>query len=454
MQEEVVTLQSAEMVSGVSESAPSNQDVTQDRVATGLSETSSTSTPGSQENRWALSNRSREQANNPGRVRQAEYQARRIAALRRELQRMRTGIERVMSGLQELGEHLPESQDAVRRSTNLDHRLEAIQSRLGETANDDSTVDTPVPNNQQSLGSLSNSVSPVHQLAIDASQSNRTLPSSGENAASTLDRQLNMVVAELEQAHRSYDEASQARQAREYEIRAVSGRLRRLRREMQILEQNTRIFGSREEVERQGPDYESPIANMFNRAYSWRARAQEEERRRRQHSTEIVEATTYGTEDTLNVDSTLEANRALSYPFGVDFATYSTDLPDGDVERDQDRSQAGGDSLLSNPARLYAVAALAQESWGRIGNSTALPRRLQLVAPQLNDLGWHSGSRRGWGERDPRTHHAVDEPGGVPRVEIGDEDDESDLEEEIKGLDDDDGRPAPRSDEEMTLMME
>lgn len=464
IQDGALSPQSAEVPPGVSESAPSSQDLTQDRNGTGLSETSSTSMSAPHAERRALSNRPREQANDPDRARQAEYQARRIVALRRELQRMRTGIERVMSGLQELGEHLPESQDAVRRSTNVDHRLEAIQNRLGGTANDDSAMDAQVSNTQQSLDSPSNRVSAVQQLAIDDSQVNTTLPSSGENAISTLDRQLSLAVADLEQARRSYDEASQARQACENEVRAASARVRRLEREKQILEQNTRIFGSREEVERQGPDYESPIANMFNRAYSWRARAQEEERRQRQHSTEIVEAINHGTEVTLDVDRTLEANPAPTYPFGVDFADYSMDLRDEDVGRNQDRLQAERGSPLSMRSRLYAAiherrlhdehqAELAQQPWDRIGNSIALPHRLPLVAPQLNNA-WQFGSPVGRGERSRRAHWAVDEEGGIPTVEIGDEDDESDLEEEIKGLDDDDGRPAPKSDEEMTLMME
>lgn len=177
-----------------------------------------------------------------------------------------------------------------------------------------------------------------------------------------------------------------------------------------------------------------------------------------------MEAINHGTEVTLDVDRTLEANPAPTYPFGVDFADYSMDLRDEDVGRNQDRLQAERGSPLSMRSRLYAAiherrlhdehqAELAQQPWDRIGNSIALPHRLPLVAPQLNNA-WQFGSPVGRGERSRRAHWAVDEAGGVPTVEIGDEDDESDLEEEIKGLDDDDGRPAPKSDEEMTLMME
>ncbi|KAK0902268.1 hypothetical protein LTR91_019080 [Friedmanniomyces endolithicus] len=66
------------------------------------------------------------QAMVPAVNRNREYQARRIAALRRELHRMRNGIERVISGLRDLGEAVPEHAEATNRLTELGSTLDEI----------------------------------------------------------------------------------------------------------------------------------------------------------------------------------------------------------------------------------------------------------------------------------------------------------------------------------------
>ena len=59
--------------------------------------------------------------------RNREYQNRRIAGLRRELQRMRSGIERVIAGLRELGEFVPQPTEATGGLANLGMTLDNLE---------------------------------------------------------------------------------------------------------------------------------------------------------------------------------------------------------------------------------------------------------------------------------------------------------------------------------------
>lgn len=397
--------------------------------------------------------------NGRNRAMQAEYQVRRIAALRRELQRMRNGIERVMAGLNELGEHLPESQDAIRRSTNLDQRLESIQNRLEGTPNNEVPVDLQQAPDRPSSMARSAGTTAAQRLAPDASQYNTSIPPPGETLLATLNRQLDLASADLEEARRTQDEDGRIQQTRESEVRLAAARVRQLEQDKQILEQNARIFGSREEVERLGSSYESPIANMFNRAYVWRARVQEEERRRQEPSTGSPEAAMHGPETAIDGGGIAAVQRALADSNVAQTAGSTTNPRLGEA------GSADLDRLILMQSRLYRALGergvhsnhqtdRVQELHNTTGNGFPPSLTITSRATTLNDpwqLGAPSGARES-SRREFSMGYTVEVISAVAHT--GDNNGGSSAEERTGGLDDDDGRPAPKSDDEMTLKME
>lgn len=396
--------------------------------------------------------------NRQNRAIQAEYQARRIGALRRELQRMRNGIERVMAGLNELGEYMPESQDAIRRSTNLDQRLETIQDRLDGTSDNGVPVGLQQATNRAPSAARSLEMTAAHRLATDNSQYNTSIPPPGETLLATLNRQLDLASASLMEARRTRDESSRIRQVRESEVQLAAARVRQLEREKQILEQNTRIFGSREEVERLGSDYESPIANMFNRAYVWRARVQEEERRRQEPAMAIAEAAMHGPETTIDVEDITAVQRASAYSNIAHNAGSAANPRPGEAE------PAGLDGLISMQSRLYRALGepgvhneQQAEQVREIHNTTGAryhPLVTYTPSGPIRYNPWQLGAPSDASERNRREFSLGHTVEVVPAVENGENHGESEPEERSKGLDDDDGRPAPKSDDEMTLKLE
>ncbi|TKA60016.1 hypothetical protein B0A49_12086 [Cryomyces minteri] len=177
-------------------------------------------------------------------TRNPEYQARRVATLRREMFRLRNGIDRVISGLRELGEMVPESSQATNRLTELGQTLDRIS---------DST------DNPRQL---------QHELPLGNSLDDRY------NAASDRLDVLHQRVREARQAHTA---AAEELEETRLDARRAGEALRRLARAQQITDGYTRFFGTREDIERQGDDYESPIGGMFTRAWE-RFRVAEEVR--------------------------------------------------------------------------------------------------------------------------------------------------------------------------------
>ena len=97
-----------------------------------------------------------------------------------------------------------------------------------------------------------------------------------------LSEQVRTAQLERDRIKREYDVASeQLRRLRELQAQyVVTVRQREeAAHAAQIHEQNVRLFGTAEDVERQGADYESPISGLFNPYYS-RFRAREDARRR------------------------------------------------------------------------------------------------------------------------------------------------------------------------------
>nr|POF14277.1 hypothetical protein CFP56_03301 [Quercus suber] len=195
--------------------------------------------------------------------RNQEYQARRVAALRRELSRMRNGIERVLSGLRELGEEVPGPVEATRQLTELGHTLDTI-----------------------------NGV-PSQEAAVRAINSVNTLTS--DTRTTHPDRTLANVQARIDSARQHVDEARRARDQAaseldlaDQEFRTSQQRLQQLQREQRTTENYIRLFGTREEMAAQGENYESPIGALFSRAYD-RFRAAEQVRQDERTLRQVLE---------------------------------------------------------------------------------------------------------------------------------------------------------------------
>lgn len=208
------------------------------------------------------------QAMTPAGTRNREYQARRVAALRRELQRMRNGIERVISGLRDLGENVPDSSEATGRLSELSRTLDTIS---GTPSHEDAE----------------RAINSVNELARNTNQSQP-------------DRTLANIQVRVEEARTHFNEARRARDQAaseldlaESDFRRSQQRLQRLQQEQRTAENYVRIFGTREEMMAQGENYESPIGGMFSRAYD-RFRAAEEVRREERTLRQVLDDETRG----------------------------------------------------------------------------------------------------------------------------------------------------------------
>ena len=199
----------------------------------------------------------------PAGTRNRDYQARRVAALRRELHRMRNGIERVISGLRDLGEEVPDHSEATGRLTDLGRTLDAISGS---------------PSREEAERAISS----VNALANSAGAptSDRTLA----NIQARVDEARN----HLNEARRSREQAASELDLAESEFRTSQQRFQQLQREQRTTENYMRIFGTREEMLVQGDNYESPIGSMFTRAYE-RFRVAEEVRRETRTLRQVLE---------------------------------------------------------------------------------------------------------------------------------------------------------------------
>jgi hypothetical protein len=174
--------------------------------------------------------------------RNREYQARRIAALRRELHRMRNGIERVISGLREFGENVPDAGEATGQLTMLGRTLDDIS---GAPSSDQADLTV------RSVNELTRSVA--------ASQSDQTF--------AAMQARVDEAREHVNEARRMRDQAASEFDVAEQEFNTSNRRLQTLQRDQRTAENYTRLFGTREEIQAQGDNYESPVGGMFSRAY-------------------------------------------------------------------------------------------------------------------------------------------------------------------------------------------
>jgi len=183
------------------------------------------------------------QAMNAAGSRNREYQARRIASLRRELHRMRNGIERVISGLREFGENVPDAGEATGRLTTLGRTLDDISG-------------LPPSDHEAELAIRS-----VNELTENtaASQTDQTI--------AAMQARIDEAREHVNEARRMRDQAASEFDVAEQEFNTSNRRLQQLQRDQRTAENYSRLFGTREEVLAQGDDYESPVGGMFSRAY-------------------------------------------------------------------------------------------------------------------------------------------------------------------------------------------
>ncbi|KAF2100743.1 hypothetical protein NA57DRAFT_74341 [Rhizodiscina lignyota] len=175
----------------------------------------------------------------------------------------------------------------------------------------------------------------------DATPNTRNTDTPGEQyparVMSDVER-LNERIAEarvfLTRAREQRDSLSAQLEAKEGEVLAKEERLRRLERDKRRMENFARVFGTREEIERQGDAYESPIGSMFARAYT----------RYRQAEQDRQAAATLGEHlEQADVPTNVEVPGTLTYTApGNEAATGDSnarpsrpDYPDSQLLRDQ-----------------------------------------------------------------------------------------------------------------------
>ena len=319
-----------------------------------------------------------------------EDQFRRVAALRSEVQRLRAGIERVMSGLQDLGETVPDSQDALQHTTNLTTRLGNIEVYLrspGYTVPQGMDFQlTGEPTSAGEYDAPRTSVYPVqhtlqapqlqipqldartyapiqaprrnhrqvHRPLADTLRHSRESPGTQFIDTPPLNPEITIARSRFEQARATEQECRQdLATATEYRD-AATARLaaartcvqecqRSLNRLERLEETSTYIFGSRQEIEQQGNNYESPVAGLFH-TYHGRYQAAEEQRRQERMLPEILAA-----EDRF-VESTEDAFRYLESDTVRTVDEVRQELAQGVTRPRSAERQSVWNRLLSNAA--------------------------------------------------------------------------------------------------------
>ncbi|KAG9600716.1 transaldolase, partial [Aureobasidium melanogenum] len=207
--------------------------------------------------------------------RNPEYQARRIAALRRELLRMRNGIERVISGLRDLGEPIPDHSDTTSRLSELGRSLDAMSVTPSSPNSHSANRETRAP----VVGSVYRDpeLTSVQQRFDEAQRQLEQAQRFRDQAA-----------VEFQLAQASHTETSEILEGAELDLTEHREQVSQLRREQRTAENYARLFGTREDMETQGAEYESPIGGMFTRAYE-RFRVAEEVRQDERTLRQVLE---------------------------------------------------------------------------------------------------------------------------------------------------------------------
>ncbi|GAB7348774.1 hypothetical protein MBLNU459_g7500t2 [Dothideomycetes sp. NU459] len=406
--------------------------------------------------------------------RNREYQERRIAALRRELYRMRNGIERVISGLRELGEMVPDSRAATERLTSLGRTLDVVSASQPPFLSGNATADivdraAPAP--------------PAGHVYRDSSLA------SIQQRFDEAQRQLQQAQTFRDQSARDLQAAQANFDVSETDLAEHREQLSRLRREQRTAENYTRIFGTREDMEREGAEYESPIGGMFTRAYE-RFRVAEEVRREERLLRDVLEdelragaqlsaqipdetpaAANTTHEDQLNEYYTmLRQQDWMQRPTaGSDSANFPTNMLNA-LRSNSDRESRGTESPsvtagvtapqvereTTSPAPAQTPRPTQLE---RLLRNTPEPQRSAIIARMTEN-----GTAQALEESAARSDFSpwrrlVESHPGLPPPSVIDRDSEAESEDEEnrgeQGLDaPDTGRPEPKEDDEMLLKLD
>jgi hypothetical protein len=397
--------------------------------------------------------------------RNPEYQARRIAALRRELLRMRSGIERVISGLRDLGEPVPDQTDTTSRLSDLGRSLDAISIRdlpSSSTHSDSDNRETRAP----IVGSVYRNPELINvQQRFDEAQ--RQLVQA--------QRFRDQAAVEFQLAQASHTETSDILEGAELDLTEHREQVSQLRREQRTAENYTRLFGSREDMETQGADYESPIGGMFTRAYE-RFRVAEEVRQDERTLRQVLEHEQMATGPLFSNDNeephpaadTVYEDRLNEYysmlrqqdwvqnirtPTAND-VTRGSELPSADAPGPSVGSEA--EVVASEQAPAPAPAASQQRSTlERLLRNTPEPQRSSIIA-RMEANGTAAAIRESDNGNYMDVWRRLRDAYAPFRGNWEEESESSEDEDHVRGgLDaEDSGRPEPKEDADMTLKLD
>jgi len=398
--------------------------------------------------------------------RNPEYQARRIAALRRELLRMRSGIERVISGLRDLGEPIPDHTDTTSRLSELGRSLDTMSIRNlppSSTQSDSANREERAP----IVGSVYRNPEFTNvQQRFDEAQ--RQL----EQAQRFRDQ----AAAEFQLARASHTETSEILEGAELDLTEHREQVSQLRREQRTAENYARLFGSREDMETQGADYESPIGGMFTRAYE-RFRVAEEVRQDERTLRQVLEHEQMATGPLFSNDSE-EPHPAADTVYEDRLNEYYSMLRQQDwVQNIRPRTENNGTIPESNPSNINATVPSVADEAGvvasepapapapaetqhrstleRLLRNTPEPQRSSIIA-RMEQNGTAAAIR----ESDNGNHldvwRRLRDAYAPFRGNWEEESASSEEEDRTRGgLDaEDSGRPEPKEDGDMTLKLD
>jgi hypothetical protein len=396
--------------------------------------------------------------------RNPEYQARRIAALRRELLRMRSGIERVISGLRDLGEPIPDHTETTSRLSELGRSLETMSIRDSPSSNIDSA-------NREARAPVVGSVYRDPQLINVQQRFDEAQRQLGQ-----AQRFRDQAAVEFQLAQASHTETSEVLEGAELDLTEHREQVSQLRREQRTAENYTRLFGSREDMETQGADWESPIGGMFTRAYE-RFRIAEEVRQDERTLRQVLEHEQMATGPLFSNDNeevhpaadTVYEDRLNEYYSmlrqqdwvqNIREPTANSDAPRESSPSNVDVSDpsAEGDTAVVAPEQASASAPAASQhrsTLERLLRNTPEPQRSSIIA-RMEQNGTAAAIRESdsgnymdvW--RRLRDAHAPFRGNWEEESEFSEDEDRT-----RGGLDaEDSGRPEPKEDADMTLKLD
>ncbi|CAD0110163.1 unnamed protein product [Aureobasidium uvarum] len=414
------------------------------------------------------SNDSRTDARVAGQVMRAapsrnpEYQARRISALRRELLRMRNGIERVISGLRDLGEPIPDHTETTNRLSELGRSLDAMSVPLSASSHSDSTnreTRAPVVGSVYRNPEFTN----VQQRFDEAQRQLEQAQRFRDQAA-----------VEFQLVQASHTETSEILEGAELDLTEHREQVSQLRREQRTAENYARLFGSREDMETQGADYESPIGGMFTRAYE-RFRVAEEVRQDERTLRQVLEHEQMATGPLFSNDNE-EAHPAADTVYENGLNEYYSMLRQQDWVQNIRGSASNNDAILdSNPSNFgtsspsvhtqaeviaseQAPASAASQQMStleRLLRNTPEPQRSSIIA-RMEQNGTAAAIRESESGNYIDVWRRLRDAYAPFRGNWEEESESSEDEDRARGgLDaEDSGRPEPKEDADMTFKLD